>query len=161
MHALAQHLNGKFAAAHPEFVWFDWMALGPKDQLAEQLIAGKESAFYGSFYQAAKGGAIDKAESDAYIAAYSKPGRTHAGLEYYRQKPIGDKAIDAMIAKDGKLTVPILALGGEDSMGASVGTMMSRVAANVTADVVPGADHWVLDENHDYVLASLRKLLTR
>ncbi|MVU76999.1 alpha/beta fold hydrolase [Nocardia sp. ET3-3] len=152
---------GKFALEKPDYLWFDWMALGAKDQLAEQLIAGKESAFYGSFYKEAKGGAIDKAESDAYIAAFSKPGRTHAGLEYYRQKPTGDKAIDAMIAKDGKLAVPVLGLGGQDSIGAGVGTMMGRVATNVTTDVVPGADHWVLDENTDYVLASLRKFIAQ
>ena len=152
---------GKFALAKPDYLWFDWLALGPKDDLAEQLIAGKEAAFYGQFYRAAKNGAIDKAEADAYIAAFSRPGRTHAGLEYYREKPLGDKAIDDMFTRDGKLTIPVLALGGEDSMGANVGTMMARVASNVTTDVVPGADHWVLDENPGYVLASLRKLISR
>ncbi|MFE3189867.1 alpha/beta hydrolase [Nocardia sp. NPDC059240] len=151
----------KVALSKPDVLWFDWLALGPKDQLAEQLIEGKESAFYGQFYRAAKNGAIDRAESDAYIAAFSRPGRTHAGLEYYRQKPAGDKAIDALIEKDGKLTIPVLGLGGQDGIGSAVGTMMTRVATTVTTDVVPDADHWVLDENPGYVLTSLRKLLAQ
>ncbi len=134
------------------------MALGPKDQLAEKLIAGREAAYYGALYEA-KDGPLDTAETDAYIAAFSRPGRTHAGLEYYRQKDAGDIAEDALFAEEGKLTIPVLGLGGQDSLGSAVGAMLSRVATRVTTDVVPNADHWVLDENTSYVLASLRKLL--
>ncbi|MFE3058060.1 alpha/beta fold hydrolase [Nocardia sp. NPDC059239] len=142
----------------PATFWWDWLANGPKNDLAEQLIDGKESAFYGSFYREADG-AIDKAESDGLIAAFSKPGRTHAGLEYFREQEIGEKAVDALIAKDGKITVPVLGIGGEHSMGAGVGGLTARVAEHVTTDVVPGADHWVLEENPIYVLTSVRNFL--
>ncbi|MBU3061775.1 alpha/beta fold hydrolase [Nocardia sp. NEAU-G5] len=147
-----------FAHSRPDFLWFDWLALGPKDQLAEKLIAGKEADFYGALYEA-KDGPLDKAETDGYIAAFSRAGRTHAGLEYYREKDAGDKAEDALFAQQGKLTIPVLGLGGQDSMGPTVGAMLARVATNVTTDVVPHADHWVLDENTSYVIAGLRKLL--
>ncbi|MFI1919581.1 alpha/beta fold hydrolase [Nocardia sp. NPDC020380] len=69
----------------PGTFWWDWLANGPKNDLADQLIEGKEPNFYGSFYREADGD-IDKSESDGLIAAYSKPGRTHAGLEYFRQR---------------------------------------------------------------------------
>ncbi|MFE3258938.1 alpha/beta fold hydrolase [Nocardia sp. NPDC059091] len=147
---LVQHRPGTF--------WWDWLANGPKNDLAEQLIDGKESAFYGSFYREADG-AIDKAESDGLISAFSKPGRTHAGLEYFREQEIGEKAVDALIAKDGKITVPVLGIGGEHSMGAGVGGLSARVAEHVTTDMVPGANHWVLEENPIYVLTSVRNFL--
>ncbi|MFJ9367302.1 alpha/beta fold hydrolase [Nocardia sp. NPDC101769] len=144
--------------AKPRTFWWDWFAEGPKDDLAEQLIDGKESVFYGLFYKEA-GGAIDQAENDALVTAFSKPGRTHAGLEYFRQQDTGEKAVDTLIAKDGKITVPVLGIGGEHSMAAGVGTMTVRVAEHVTTDVVPGANHWVLEENPDYILGSVRKFL--
>ncbi|MBU3067836.1 alpha/beta hydrolase [Nocardia sp. NEAU-G5] len=144
--------------AKPGTFWWDWLANGPKGDLADQLIDGKESTFYGSFYREADG-AIGNSESDGLIAAYSKPGRTHAGLEYFRQQDAGEKAVDALIAKDGKITIPVLGIGGEHSMGASVGTLTGHVAEHVTTDVVPNANHWVLEENPAYVLNSVRNFL--
>ncbi|MVU83315.1 alpha/beta fold hydrolase [Nocardia sp. ET3-3] len=143
----------------PGTFWWDWLANGPKDELAEQLIDGKESVFYGAIYREADG-AIDKAESDGLIAAFGKPGHTHAGLEYFRQQDTGEKAVEALITTGGKLTVPVLGIGGEHSMGASIGSLTTRVAEHVTTDVVPGANHWVLEENPTYVLKSVRNFLT-
>ncbi|MFJ4653352.1 hypothetical protein ACIP5Y_18985 [Nocardia sp. NPDC088792] len=80
--------------AKPGTFWWDWLANGPKDDLADQLIDGKESTFY-----------------------------------------------------------------GEHSMGASVGALTGRVAEHVTTDVVPNANHWVLEENPAYVLNSVRNFL--
>jgi pimeloyl-ACP methyl ester carboxylesterase len=145
--------------AKPGLLWWDWLAKGPKGNFAEQLIAGKEREFYGHFYQESEG-AIDKDESDRYIAGFSEPGRTHAALEYFRQQDVGEKQVDDMLAKDGKLTIPVLGIGGAHSMGSAIGGFLPRVADHVTTDVVPNANHWVLEENPSYLLDSVRKFLT-
>ncbi|MGF6885601.1 pimeloyl-ACP methyl ester carboxylesterase [Nocardia sp. GAS34] len=143
----------------PDVFWWDWLAKGPKGELPEDLIAGKEALFYGHFYDEADG-AIDSSERNQLIAALSKPGRTHAALEYFRQQDVGERQVDDLIARDGKLTIPVLGVGGEHSLGSAIGNLLNRVADHVTTDVVPGANHWVLEENPDYVSGSLRTFLT-
>ena len=40
----------------------------------------------------------------------------------------------------------MLALGGEQGIGTVPQEQLSRVAANVTGGVIPGADHWVAEQ---------------
>ncbi|MER7850761.1 alpha/beta hydrolase [Kitasatospora sp. NPDC096077] len=62
-----------------------------------------------------------------------------------------------------KLTVPVLGLGGECSMRDSIGEDLKNVAvpANVTTAVAPNANHWVMEENPQFVIDQLRQLLAR
>jgi pimeloyl-ACP methyl ester carboxylesterase len=53
----------------------------------------------------------------------------------------------AFVAK-GKLTMPVLAVGGEKSFGPMMATVM-RAAATVQEGVVPNSGHWVMEENPD------------
>jgi len=42
--------------------------------------------------------------------------------------------------------MPVLALGGEQGIGTVPQEQLSRVADDVTGGVVPGADHWVAEQ---------------
>lgn len=128
-------------AQRPNVLWWDSFVIGA-GPAAEDLVAGREQTFYGRIYESS-GGAVDV---DRMVAEYRRPGRTHAGFEYFRQQDAGEQAVDALLARDGKLTIPVLGAGGELSMGALVGAKLPRVATTVTTAVVPGAHHWVLDE---------------
>ncbi|GAB2505097.1 alpha/beta hydrolase [Nocardia heshunensis] len=145
--------------AKPGVMWWDWFSKGPGDDLPERLVAGHERDFYGHFYDESAG-AIDAAETGHLIDAFSRPGRTHAGFEYFRQQDVGLKEVDDLLARDGKLTIPVLGVGGERSLGPAVGSLLPRVADHPATDVVPGANHWVLEENPTYVLTALRRFLT-
>ena len=65
-----------------------------------------------------------------------------------RQISFDQDAIDnkAFLAK-GKLTMPVLAVGGEKSFGPMMATVMRAAATNVTEAVVPHSGHWVMEEN--------------
>jgi pimeloyl-ACP methyl ester carboxylesterase len=52
----------------------------------------------------------------------------------------------AFLAK-GKLTMPVLALGGEKSYGAGMATELAFVASDVTGGVIPHSGHWIMEEN--------------
>jgi pimeloyl-ACP methyl ester carboxylesterase len=70
----------------------------------------------------------------------------HAGFEQFKafdQDAIDNKAFLA----GGKLTMPILAIGGEKSFGPMMATVMRAAATNVTEGVVPHAGHWTMEEN--------------
>jgi pimeloyl-ACP methyl ester carboxylesterase len=52
-----------------------------------------------------------------------------------------------MLAKNGKLTMPVLALGAEKSFGAAQAEILRLVATNVTAGIAPASGHWIMEEN--------------
>ncbi|HEY0815273.1 MAG TPA: alpha/beta hydrolase [Pseudonocardia sp.] len=141
-------------SAKPGTLWWDWFINGPQGLLAETLVAGRERSFYGGIYQSA-GRAISAATADRYIAAYSRPGHTHAGFEYFRQQDAGERQVDRLIHDTGKITVPVLGMGGEKSMGALIGADLPRVATNVTGVVVPGVGHWLPEEDPGFISARL------
>jgi len=131
-------------AQRPNVLWWDSFVIGA-GPVAEQLVAGRERNFYGRIY-ASSAGAIDQHEAERLAADYGRPGRTHAGFEYFRQQDVGEKAVDDLLIRDGKLTIPVLGAGGELSMGGLVGAKLPRVATTVSSAVIPGSHHWVLDE---------------
>ena len=45
-----------------------------------------------------------------------------------------------------KLTMPVLSIGGEKSLGNELGAQMKLVADKVTVIVLPNTGHWILEE---------------
>jgi pimeloyl-ACP methyl ester carboxylesterase len=58
-----------------------------------------------------------------------------------------------------KLTIPVLAVGGEKSFGAMEATVMRNVATNVREAVVHGAGHWLMEENPTATIALITDFL--
>ncbi|NUP48811.1 MAG: alpha/beta hydrolase [Catenulispora sp.] len=140
---------------YPGTLWWDWFINGPQTGVAEQLIAHDPQVFYTSIYR----GALPAATVARYLATYDRPATTHAGFEYFRQQDEGETAVDQLLAADGKLTVPVLGVGGQHSMGAAIGEDLARVAVHTTTAVVPDADHWVMEEQPGYLLQLLNEFL--
>ena len=57
--------------------------------------------------------------------------------------------------------MPVLAVGGEKSFGATEATAMRNVAINVQEAVVPGAGHWLMEENPTATVALIQNFLKR
>jgi pimeloyl-ACP methyl ester carboxylesterase len=55
--------------------------------------------------------------------------------------------------------MPVLAVGGEKSFGATEATVMRNVAVNVREAVVPSAGHWMMEENPTFTVALIRDFL--
>jgi pimeloyl-ACP methyl ester carboxylesterase len=53
----------------------------------------------------------------------------------------------------------MLAIGGEKSFGAREATGMRNVATNVREAVVPGAGHWLMEENPPATIALITDFL--
>ena len=45
-----------------------------------------------------------------------------------------------------KLTMPVLSIGGEKSLGNELAAQMKMVAEKVTVTVLPNTGHWILEE---------------
>jgi pimeloyl-ACP methyl ester carboxylesterase len=58
-----------------------------------------------------------------------------------------------------KLTMPVLAVGGEKSFGSTQAVIMRNVATNVQEAVVPGSGHWLMEERPEYTVHLMRTFL--
>jgi pimeloyl-ACP methyl ester carboxylesterase len=60
-----------------------------------------------------------------------------------------------------KVTVPVVALGGEKGLGAKVGEMVAMVAADVEAHTLGGCGHFMTEERPAFVIDHIRALGAR
>jgi pimeloyl-ACP methyl ester carboxylesterase len=122
---------------------------GARD-VAEMLVAGRERQYLQAFFNARcfDPSAIGETDLDVYASAYAAPGAMRAGFELYRAFDQDAADNREALEGNGKLTVPVLAMGGTTSTtGPVIEEMMREVAENVTGVRVPGTAHWVAEEN--------------
>jgi pimeloyl-ACP methyl ester carboxylesterase len=126
----------------------------------EALVRGRERIYFEHFWNnfaADKAHSLPEADRVAYAAAYARPGRMHAGWEYFVSFQQAAKDF-AELAKS-KLTMPVLAIGGEQANGAVLGEQMKLVAADATMVVLKDCGHWVMEEQPRETTAALMKFL--
>jgi pimeloyl-ACP methyl ester carboxylesterase len=58
-----------------------------------------------------------------------------------------------------KLTIPVLVIGGEKSLGDALAQQMKLVASDVTVVVLKDTGHWVLEERPKETTEALVKFL--
>ena len=114
----------------------------------ERLVAGRERIYLDRFYNELSDdpSAIDEATRQHYAELYARPHAMHDAFEQFVAFPQDGVDDRAFLAK-GKLTMPVLALGGEKSYGAGMATELAFVASDVTGGVIPHSGHWIMEEN--------------
>jgi pimeloyl-ACP methyl ester carboxylesterase len=113
----------------------------------EKLVKGRERTYFEYFWNvlaADKTRSIPEADRKAYTEAYAKPGRMRAAWMYFASWP--QLAKDFAQLSQTKLTMPVLSIGGEKSLGNELGAQMKLVAENPTVIVLPNTGHWILEE---------------
>lgn len=126
----------------------------------EALVQGRERTYYEHYWNdfaADKTRSLSEADRKAYTEAYSRPGRMRAGWAYFVSFP--QVAKDFAQLSQTKLTMPVLALGGEMALGEVLGQQMKLVASDVTVVVLKNTGHWVLEENPKETTEALVKFL--
>ncbi|HKA89790.1 MAG TPA: alpha/beta hydrolase [Haliangiales bacterium] len=120
---------------------------GARD-IPELLVAGRERAYLQSFFVARCFVPIEEADLDLYASIYSAPGAMRAGFELYRAFDKDAEDNRESLRRNGKLIIPVLAVGGAISTsGPVVEEMMREVAEDVTGVRVPRTAHWIAEEN--------------
>lgn len=112
----------------------------------ERLVAGRERIYLDRFWNEFAGdpSKVDEATRQHYAELYARPNAMHDAFAQFRS--IRKDAEDNKIAMVTKLTMPVLAIGGEKSFGANEAIVMRNAATNVTELVVPNAGHWLMEE---------------
>src|SRR5204863_9435045 len=100
---------------------------------------------------------LPDADRKAYVDAYSRPGRMHAGWAYFASWP--QLAKDFAQLAQTKLTMPVLSIGGEKSLGNELAEQMKLVANDVSVVVLKGTGHWISEERPKETTEALLKFL--
>jgi pimeloyl-ACP methyl ester carboxylesterase len=130
--------------SHPHALWH-FSFYGPD---AERLVKGRERIYLDRFWNefSADPGNFPEVAREHYAALYARPGAMHAGFEQFKAFD-QDASDNKVFVAEGKLKMPVLAVGGEKSFGAMMATVMRAAATNVTEAIIPNSGHWVMEEN--------------
>ncbi|HVX77800.1 MAG TPA: alpha/beta hydrolase [Bradyrhizobium sp.] len=126
----------------------------------ERLVAGRERIYLDRFWNefSANPARFNEAARVHYSELYAMPGAMHSGFMQFAA--FDQDAIDnrQFLAK-GKLSMPVLAIGGEKSFGATMAKIMRFAATNVREGIIPDAGHWIMEENPAATISMVRAFL--
>jgi len=143
-----------------------WFAFHQVPDIPEMLTFGKEKEYLSWFYKglAYNPFAITQADIEEFVSHYSAPGGMRAGFEYYRAFPVNAIENKESLAKEGKLQMPVLAVGGDiypavggDLPGNFALYSIQQLATNVKGITVPLSGHWIPEEQPKLVIDQLFK----
>ena len=126
----------------------------------ERLVAGRERIYLDRFYDelSANPKAIDEQTREHYAHLYAQPHAIHDAFEQFVAFPQDGVDNQAFLAR-GKLTMPVLAIGGEKSYGTDLAEELRFVATDVKPLVIPDAGHWLMEEQPEKTVAAIRGFL--
>src|SRR5271168_1360590 len=157
-HDIGNMVGYAFAAQYPDRVT-SWVVMdaplpgiGPWDEIVrnpalwhfnfrgpdvERLVKGRERIYLDRFWNelSADPKSIEEATRRHYARLYARPGAMHSAFAQFAA--FTQDAIDnTALAANGKLTMPVLALGADHSFGAQMADDVRFVATNVTGGII-------------------------
>ena len=84
----------------------------------------------------------------------------HAGFSQFAA--FDQDAVDNLVfLSKGKLTMPVLAVGGEKSFGPTMAVVMRAAATDVKEVVIAGSGHCLMEEQPTATVAAVRAFLDK
>jgi pimeloyl-ACP methyl ester carboxylesterase len=128
----------------------------------ERLVAGRERIYLDRFWNEFSADPTRFAEASRrhYAELYARPGAMHAGFAQFAafdQDVIDNRAFLAR----ARLKMPVLAIGGERSFGATMAVVMRAAADDVSEFIVPQSGHWLMEEQPQQTVAAIRAFLAK
>lgn len=137
--------------------WPRWhFAFHNLPELPEALVSGREKVYLTWFFQALayNKSVFSDARIDRFVEAYSNRSSLHAGFEYYRA--FEQDAADNKDHANNKLTMPVLAVGGENSrINKYVIDQLRAATTRLTGDLAPQSGHWIPEEQPEWLTKRL------
>jgi pimeloyl-ACP methyl ester carboxylesterase len=132
-----------------------WWTFALAGALPEQLITGREREFLTWFYRhyCADPDAIEPEAVAEYLRTFAAPGGVRSALGVYRAVFESIRQTEPLTG--ARLSVPVLALGGDRVIGPHVQEMMQQVASNVRGGAVANCGHFIPDEQPGVLLDEL------
>jgi pimeloyl-ACP methyl ester carboxylesterase len=141
-------------------MWWWIVPLAPG--VPEALIVGNERAFLDWFFageHVVNHAAFTPAAIDEYLRTFAGAEGVLGSMGIYRAAFASIAQTEPLMVD--KVTVPVVALGGEKGLGAKVGEMVAMVAADVEAHTLGGCGHFMTEERPAFVIDHIRALGAR
>jgi pimeloyl-ACP methyl ester carboxylesterase len=121
----------------------------------ERLVAGRERILLDRFYNelSATPASIDEQTRNHYAALYARPSAIHDAFSGQFAAFAQDAIDNQKLLAKGKLTLPVLAIGGDHSYGARLATEIGFAASDVRSAVIDNSGHWIMEEQPQQALA--------
>jgi len=147
----------EFAMQDENGIWH--LAFHMARDIPEALVEGRERLYLSWFFRtfAHRPERIGEADLDEYVRCYQQPGALRAGFEYYRT--LFQDGRENRRSSAEPLTMPVLAVGGEHSMGARVADSIRALAPGAIGQVIPACGHWVPEEQPELLSRILAAFL--
>lgn len=129
-----------------------WWPLALATDMPERLIVGNEEKFLSWFYQTytADQASIPKAAVAETLRSFRGAEGVNGAFGVYRAAfATIDQTRPLM---EHKLTLPILAIGGEKVLGADVASTVRLLATNVRGEVIANCGHFIPEEQPDELM---------
>jgi pimeloyl-ACP methyl ester carboxylesterase len=128
----------------------------------ERLVQGRERIYLDRFWNelSANPQAIDEETRSHYASLYARPGAMHSAFNQFGAFT-QDAADNKELSAKGKLTMPVLALGGDHSFGTQMADIMHLVAEDVTAGVITKSGHWVMEEQPEQTAGAITDFIRK
>ena len=135
------------------------LAFNQLPDINEQLVTGREDIFFGAEFDASAGTHKLPGDVVRYYIDTLAADRDHlrGSFGFYRAIPATSAQNEQR--KTRRLTIPVLAIGGEQSGGEGPGSTMKLVADDVHTMVLAGSGHWVAEQAPEPLLAALTEFL--
>jgi pimeloyl-ACP methyl ester carboxylesterase len=133
------------------------IAFNALPEVNEQLVAGREDIFFGAEYDASAG--MHKLPNEVvayYVDRLRTPEALHGTFQLYRA--LTATAAQNEQRKSRRLPMPVLAIGGAESLGEMIADSMRLTADDVEGLVVPAA-HWLAEQAPEEMLAAIGSFL--
>jgi pimeloyl-ACP methyl ester carboxylesterase len=129
----------------------------------ERLVQGRERIYLDRFYNelSADPKGIDEATRQHYAELYARPHAMHDAFEQFAAFTQDAKDNQAMLAKGGKIPMPVFAIGAQMSFGKAEAQVLSFAATNVTTGIVPNSGHWIMEENPQATIQLVTEFLAK
>jgi pimeloyl-ACP methyl ester carboxylesterase len=129
-----------------------------QDKVNEQLVTGREDIFFGAEFSASAGTNKLPAETvKYYVDGLSDPDALHGSFQLYRA--FGTTTAQNEQRRTRRLAMPVLAMGGAESVGAMAADTMKLTADDVDTLVIPGTGHWLAEQAPDRMVEALTEFL--
>jgi pimeloyl-ACP methyl ester carboxylesterase len=135
------------------------LAFNQLPTINEQLVTGREDIFFGAEFDASAGThkLPDYAVTYYIDTLAADPDHLRGSFGFYRAIPASSAQNEQR--KTRRLALPVLAIGGEESVGEGAGNTMKLVADDVQTVVLAGSGHWVAEQAPEQLLAALTEFL--
>ena len=133
-----------------------WWILPLAPGVPERLIVGNERAFLTWFYEGndvVNHAAFSAEVIDEYLRSFAGQEGVLGSMGIYRAAFVSIDQTEPLMT--AKISVPVLALGGEKGLGGKVGEMVAMVAENVVARTLAGCGHFMTEERPEFVVEQI------